>query len=216
MTPEHAACTSLQQPITSAPALGPERPVAWPKRTVRTLANGLEVVLAESRTFPKITAQLYFRSGNAVVAHSAPGLADITATVVRTGTASRPSRHIEEDLAPHGSGCWARTPVRIHSAISVSGLAEFSAGLLELMADLARNASFPEDEFERERRQKIEELTHRAHHSRFSRQRTSAPHPFRRASVRRRRAYRRASSRLRARRTPANSTAITIRRRMRC
>ena len=44
------------------------------------------------------------------------------------------------------------------SAISVSGLAEFSDGLLELMADLARNASFPEDEFERERRQKFEEL----------------------------------------------------------
>ncbi len=44
------------------------------------------------------------------------------------------------------------------SAISIAGLSEFSAGLLELVADLARNASFPEDEFERERRQKLEEL----------------------------------------------------------
>ncbi len=45
-----------------------------------------------------------------------------------------------------------------NSAISIGGLAEFSDGLLELMADLARNASFPEDQFERERRQKIEGL----------------------------------------------------------
>ena len=45
---------------SSPPALGPERPVAWPKRTVLTLANGLQVVLAESRTFPKISAQLFF------------------------------------------------------------------------------------------------------------------------------------------------------------
>ncbi len=45
------------------PGFARERPVAWPKRTVRTLSNGMEVVLAESRTFPKITAQLFFRSG---------------------------------------------------------------------------------------------------------------------------------------------------------
>jgi zinc protease len=44
------------------------------------------------------------------------------------------------------------------SAISASGLAEFSSGILELLADIARNASFPEDEFERERRQRLEEL----------------------------------------------------------
>ena len=66
-------------PRSAPPALGPERPVAWPKRTVRTLANGLQVVLAESHTFPKIAAQLFFRSGNAIVAHTSPGLAEITA-----------------------------------------------------------------------------------------------------------------------------------------
>jgi predicted Zn-dependent peptidase len=71
MTPSIASSALRTQP----PALAPESPVAWPKRTVRTLPNGLQVVLVESRNFPKISAQLYFRSGNAVVAHSAPGLA---------------------------------------------------------------------------------------------------------------------------------------------
>ncbi len=149
-----AASTILR---TQPPALAPESPVAWPKRTVRTLSNGLQVVLVESRTFPKISAQLYFRSGNAVVAHSAPGLAEMTATVVRTGTASRPSRQIEEDLRRMGAGLGTHAGADA-SAISASGLAEFSSGILELMADLARNASFPEDEFERERRQRLEEL----------------------------------------------------------
>jgi zinc protease len=151
--------TPATSPIlrTTAPALGPESPVAWPKRTVRTLSNGLQVVLVESRTFPKISAQLYFRSGNAVVAHSAPGLAEMTATVVRTGTASRPSRRIEEDLRRMGAGLGTHAGAD-SSAISASGLAEFSSGILELLADIARNASFPEDEFERERRQRLEEL----------------------------------------------------------
>jgi zinc protease len=142
---------------TQPPALGPESPVAWPKRTVRTLSNGLQVVLVESRTFPKISAQLYFRSGNAVVAHTSPGLAEMTATVVRTGTASRPSRRIEEDLRRMGAGLGTHAGAD-SSAISASGLAEFSSGILELLADIARNASFPEEEFERERRQRLEEL----------------------------------------------------------
>jgi len=139
------------------PALAPERPVEWPKRTVRTLANGLQVVLAESRAFPKISAQLYFRSGNAIVSNSAPGLAEMTATVVRTGTASRSSRQIEEDLRRMGASLGTVSGAD-SSAISASGLAEFSPGILELIADLARNASFPDDEFERERRQRLEEL----------------------------------------------------------
>jgi zinc protease len=153
----------MSAPVTSVPvranppALGPETQVTWPKRTVTTLPNGLQVVLVESHTFPKISAQLYFRSGNSVVAHTAPGLAEMTATVVRMGTATRPSRKIEEDLRRMGAGLGTSSGAD-SSAISAAGLAEFSSGILELMADLARHASFPEDEFERERRQRLEEL----------------------------------------------------------
>jgi len=142
---------------TSVPELATERPVVWPKRTVRTLANGLQVVLAESRAFPKITAQLYFRGGNAAVALSNPGLAEMTSAVVRTGTASRTSRQIEEDLRRIGAGLGTHAGAD-SSAISASGLAEFSGELLELIADLARNATFPQEEFEREQRQRYEEL----------------------------------------------------------
>lgn len=140
-----------------SPSLGPERPVAWPKRTVRTLANGMQVVLAESHTFPKISAQLFFRSGNAVVAHASPGLADMTASVVRTGTKSRASRRIEEDLRRMGADLGTHSGAD-SSSIGISGLGEFSGALIDLVADLARNASFPEAEFERERRQRVEEL----------------------------------------------------------
>jgi zinc protease len=143
--------------ITSPPPLAPERPVEWPQRTVRTLANGLLVVLAESHTFPKISVELFFRSGNAAAMSVAPGLGEMTASVVRTGTASRPSRRIEEDLRRMGAELGTSAGAD-RSAIAVSGLAEFSQGLLELVADLARNASFPVEEFERERRQRLEDL----------------------------------------------------------
>ena len=127
---------------STPPALAPERPVEWPRRTVRTLANGLKVVLAELRTFPKISAQLFFRSGNAAIAHTSPGLAEMTATVVRTGTATRPSRRIEEDLRRMGADLGTNAGADT-SAISTSGLAECTEELLGLVSDLARNAVFP-------------------------------------------------------------------------
>jgi predicted Zn-dependent peptidase len=139
------------------PALTPERSVTWPKRTKSRLANGLEIVLAESHSIPKFHGELFFRSGNAGVAHRAPALADLTATVLRTGTAKRTSRQIEEDLrslgADLGTSAGADT-----SAISFAGLSEFAEPLLGLVNELAREASFPESEFERERRQKLEEV----------------------------------------------------------
>ena len=53
---------------------------------------------------------------------------------------------------------WQRRAGADTSAIGISGVADFSEGLLEMLADLARNASFPEEEFERERRQRMEGL----------------------------------------------------------
>jgi len=142
---------------TTVPALSPARPVIWPPRPHTTLSNGLEVVLVESHTIPKFTGQLFFRSGNAVAAAAAPGIADMTATVVRTGTTARASRQIEEDLRRMGadlsSGAGADT-----SVVSFAGLVDFSNDLLRLVAELTQQASFPADEFERERRQLVEGL----------------------------------------------------------
>jgi len=149
--------TRTVEVATAVPGLSAERAVTWPKRTKARLSNGLEVILAEAHSIPKFHGELFFRSGNAAVADRAPGLAEMTATVVRTGTAKRASRQIEEDLRRIGadlsSGAGADT-----SAISFAGLSEFAEPLLGLVNELAREAAFPEPEFERERRQKLEEV----------------------------------------------------------
>ena len=142
---------------STVPPLTPARPVIWPPRVHRTLSNGLEVVLVESHTVPKFTGELFFRSGNAVAAAKAPGLADMTATVARTGTTRRTSRQIEEDLRRMGSDLSSGAGAD-NSVISFAGLVDFSNDLLGLVSELAQHASFPEDEFERERRQLVEGL----------------------------------------------------------
>jgi zinc protease len=149
---------SLAPEISNAvPALASERTVTWPKRTRARLANGLQIVLAETHSIPKFHGELYFRAGNAQVSSRSAGLAEMTATVLRTGTTRRASRQIEEDLrrlgADLGSSAGQDT-----SAIGFAGLSEFVEPLLQLVSELAREASFPENEFERERRQKLEEV----------------------------------------------------------
>src|SRR5260370_27877779 len=81
----------------------------------------------------------------------------MAATVVRTGTKMRASRQIEEDLRRIGADLSSNAGADT-SAISFAGLSEFAEPLLGLVNELAREASFPEAEFERERRQKLEEV----------------------------------------------------------
>ena len=143
---------------TTPPALAPERPVEWPRRTVRTLANGLKVVLAELRTFPKISAQLFFRSGNAAIAHTSPGLAEMTATVVRTGTANAPQPPHRRRSAAHGRRFGHERGSGHQCNFNFTGLRNVPTGCSDWLLTWRATPSFPADEFERERRQRLEEL----------------------------------------------------------
>ena len=149
--------TRAPELAVGVPALAAERAVVWPKRTHAKLSNGLQVVLAEAHSIPKFHGELFFRAGEALISDRAVGLAELTATVVRTGTKSRTSRQIEEDLRRLGADLGVSAG-QDTSAISFAGLSEFGEPLLRLVNELAREAVFPEAEFERERRQKLEEV----------------------------------------------------------
>ena len=149
--------TQAKEMPVAAPALAAERAVKWPKRTRAQLTNGLRVVLAEAHSIPKFHGELFFRAAEALVADRSTGLAEMTATVVRTGTVNRTSRQIEEDLRRLGADLGTAAG-QDTSAISFAGLSEFGDQILRLINELAREASFPQAEFERERRQKLEEV----------------------------------------------------------
>ena len=149
--------TRAPEVAAGVPALTAERAVTWPKRTHARLSNGMQVVLAEAHSIPKFHGELFFRAGEALVSDRSVGLAELTATVLRTGTNARTSRQIEEDLRRLGADLGASAG-QDTSAISFAGLSEFAEPLLRLVNELAREAAFPNAEFERERRQKLEEV----------------------------------------------------------
>jgi zinc protease len=149
--------TQAQRPTNVVPDLAAERDVRWPKRTKSKLANGLEIILLESHTIPKFHGELYFRAGNALAATRGTALAEMAATMVRTGTSQHSSREIEELLRGLGADL-SVSAGQDNSAISFAGLSDEAEPLLQLVDELAREATFPAAEFERERRQKLEEI----------------------------------------------------------
>jgi zinc protease len=149
--------TQAPRAASTIPGLAPEREVRWPHRSKAKLANGLELILVESHTIPKFHGELFFRSGNAAAADRAVSLAEMTAAMVRTGTTKSSSREIEERLRGLGADL-SVSAGQDTSAISFAGLSDQAEPLLQLVNDLAREASFPAPEFDRERRQKLEEV----------------------------------------------------------
>ena len=140
-------------PLT--PPLAPERPVVWPERSHARLACGIPVHMVERHTIPKFSLQLIVRSGTAAAALTDPGVAGLASALLRTGTAARDERAIDEQLRRIGADLGAGSGADA-SWVAAAGLSEFSAELIGLVADLARNPAFPAGPFERERRNALE------------------------------------------------------------
>lgn len=109
------------------------------------LPNGLSVILVQDSRFPLVTVRLGFLAGSRFDPADLPGLAESTAALLTQGTRTRSQRQIAEEVAEIGGqlngGAGADS-----ITLSGSALAEHAGKLLELLADVARNPTFPENE----------------------------------------------------------------------
>ena len=121
------------------------------------LPNGLAIVLVEDRRFPLVTARLGFQAGSKYDPKELAGLSESCAALLTEGTKSRTARQIAEEVAALGGVLKAdSSPDAL--AIAGNALAENLAKLLNLMSDVARNATFPEDEVELRKQNRKQEL----------------------------------------------------------
>jgi zinc protease len=109
------------------------------------LPNGLAVVLLEDPRFPLVTVRLAFNAGSRFDPTDLRGLSEATGSLLTEGTKRRTSRQIAEEATSIGGAIGAQ-----HSPdtmmIAASSLSEHAGELLDLVADVARNASFPAGE----------------------------------------------------------------------
>ncbi len=121
------------------------------------LTNGLGIVLVEDPRFPLISVRLTFAAGSKFDPKDLPGLAESTAALLTEGTAKRTSRQLAEELASIGGALNGRSTGDT-LVLAGGSLAEHSSKLVELVADVARNAAFPKDEVELRKQNRLQNL----------------------------------------------------------
>ena len=142
---------------TKAPQTPPIPSYKLPPVYETKLPNGLGVLLVEDGRFPLVTARLNAQAGSKFDPKDLPGLAEAVAAVLTEGTKTRSARQISEETDGLGGALGAAAGPD-SMAISGGALAENFPKLVALMADVARNATFPKDEVELYQQNRLQSL----------------------------------------------------------
>jgi zinc protease len=130
-----------------APAPLPPRPIAIPAPRATVLANGLSLVIVEDNRLPLISYRLAFRVGGAFDPPNLPGLTDLLAGLLPEGTESKTSKEIAEEVARMGASLSAGA-TSDYTIVAGSALRQFNDPILDLIAEVVLEPSFPENEVE--------------------------------------------------------------------
>jgi len=125
----------------------PPRPIHIPRASESTLSNGLSVVIVEDSRLPLVSYRLAFRAGDAHDPPELPGLTDLLTGLLTEGTESLTSRQIADEVGRMGATLSSGANSD-YTTVGASSLATFSDKILDLVADVTRNPSFPENEVE--------------------------------------------------------------------
>jgi zinc protease len=128
------------------PAFGKDQPIPAPYLGKKTLANGLQIWVLPRSGLPRVDFVLAVRgAGYAADDRQHPGFARLLAGLLNEGTARQDSRAIAEAAQGMG-GSVAGSAVPDGIVISANAVASQSGAMLALLADIARQPSFPEKE----------------------------------------------------------------------
>ena len=130
-----------------APAPLQPRPIVIPTPREAVLSNGLSVVVVEDSRLPLVSFRLAFRVGGAFDPPALPGLTDLLAGLLPEGTNSRTSREIADEVARMGASISAGANSD-YTIVAGSALSQFNDPVLDLMAEVVLEPSFPENEVE--------------------------------------------------------------------
>ena len=144
-----SAVALAQSPVKETPpAPAPPRDFALPAPKQFVLDNGLRVTLVNYGNTPKVNVGLYVAAGNSYESASEVWLGDLTAQLMREGTATKTGPEIS--LAAARMGGQVDINVGVDTAsVTGSALSEFAPDLAGLVADLALHPKFPAGELDR-------------------------------------------------------------------
>ena len=139
------AAESVQVPA-AMPAYGKDKPIPAPRIAKKTLANGLQVWVVPRNGLPRVDFVLAVRgAGYAADDQQNPGFANLMAGLLNEGTAKRDSRAIAEAAQGMGGSVSGSTMLD-GIVVSANAVASQAGPMLDLLAEVARQPSFPAQE----------------------------------------------------------------------
>jgi zinc protease len=154
-TPE--AATTVRWPSEGPPRPLQARSVRFPPYEIRTLPNGLQVVVVLHHEQPAVSIRLIVRAGSALDAQDRLGLADLTASLLDQGTTTRSATELNDEIDFMGGEMGAGAGIDLSFVTAVVMKDSFDAGL-RLLSDVVRHPAFAPSEVERQRQQMLSSL----------------------------------------------------------
>src|SRR5215467_13979990 len=148
---EHSTDTSKVERKNRAPVSKDILKVTLPRATEATLSNGMTVLIMENHRLPLISLQYNISGAGAIFEPSnVPGLAGITAQMLREGTTSKDSVQIAEQIDQLGASISAAAGFgSAVTVINASGLGDNFEQWFALTNDILLNPTFPASELNR-------------------------------------------------------------------
>ncbi|HEY7785417.1 MAG TPA: pitrilysin family protein [Pyrinomonadaceae bacterium] len=170
------------------PPLGGDKPFRAPEVKTAKLEHGIELFVVERTDLPKVSLALATRAGGINEPAGREGLAGMTARVMRRGTKTKDAIAIDTELGDLGTALSAGSS-REFSSLSLEVLKRNTDQALAIIADIARNPSFPATEFDREKKITLDNLSQQANNPNAVAQRVAnmlafgREHPYGRATL---------------------------------
>ena len=144
-------------PRESPPPPLPAREATFPPYEVRTLDNGLQVVVVMHHEQPAVNLRLMIAAGAASDPEGRYGVAALTGQLLDQGTSSRDATEIAETIDSIGGvlSVGAGNDLSFVNVLVMTDSFDFG---IDLVGDIARNPSFAQAEIERQRQQVLSGL----------------------------------------------------------
>jgi zinc protease len=127
------------------------------------LENGLEVYVINRPNLPLVQVNLLIKSGWSVEPTNLPGLGYMTVNLLNYGTKSRTALQISEEMKQLGAVLTIGSSFD-YSKVGLNVLKRNLDKAFEVMADVALNPLFPQDELDRQRSLRIQALKQEDEH----------------------------------------------------
>ena len=132
--------------VEPPPESGPARDIRFPPIERQTLANGLELNTVPYDALPVVYLRLVIKSGAETDPDGKPGVADLVAQMLQEGTRGVGSAELAEKIEFLGADLWTGADAE-NVELLFRALSTHLDEAMEILADVARNPAFRNDEY---------------------------------------------------------------------